>query len=684
MHASINWLKEYVNFTWTAEELAHRLTMAGIAIEGIEDVNNDKILALDLTPNRGDCLGIINLAREVAALSGSELLMPEINFTENNESIHDYVKVEITAPDLCPRYTARVIKNVKIKPSPEWMQTRLLSCGVRPINNVVDVTNYVMLECNQPLHAFDYDLLSNAKTILVRRAQPGEKITTLDGVDRNLNQEALLITDNGRPVALAGIMGGQNTEIGEQTINVLLESAYFQNIGIRKSSRMLGLRSDSSIRFEKGTDINGVIFAVNRAAALLQELGEAEVIRGVSDCYPHTLNHKHVLLRPARVNHVLGTSISSGQVKQYISSLKFDWEDQGGDLLVQVPSYRPDIDQEVDLIEEVARLHGYENIPAQLPWGITTQGGLTSFQKFRDNLSNFMIGSFYETVNYSFISDRFFEMMRLPKDSPLRNVVRLANPLSEEQSIMRTMLLPGLLDTLSRNLARKNSNLAFFELGSVFHPRLEAQPEEVLKVAAAVTGRQEAGWCKSEIEMDFYYLKGIVEKLFKILGITDVRWMVCKDPGYHPGRSAVITCQDKEIGTMGELHPLVLQNFDIKSRACAFELDVNRMFELSHLKVMMQGIPKYPAVERDLAIVIKEDINAADALIIIREAGGTLLQNVAIFDVYAGEQVAEGYKSIAFKMTFQAQDRTLTEAEVNNSLDEIRAQLELRVNASLR
>lgn len=684
MHASINWLKEYVNFTWTAEELAHRLTMAGIAIEGIEEVNNDKVLALDLTPNRGDCLGIINLAREIGALTGNELSLPEVILEENKQSIHDYIKVKIDAPDLCPRYTARVVKNVKIQPSPDWMQTRLLSCGVRPINNVVDVTNYVMLECNQPLHAFDYDLLSSAKTILIRRAEVRERITTLDGVDRELNHDSLLITDNGRPVALAGIMGGQNTEIGEQTVNVLLESAFFQNTGIRKTSRLLGLRSDSSIRFEKGTDINGVIHAVDRAAALLQQVAEGEVIAGVYDCYPQTVPPKMVLLRPARVNYVLGTSLNPEQVKQYISSLRFGWTDEGGDLKVQVPSYRPDIDQEVDLIEEVARLYGYENIPAELPLGITTPGGLTPFQKFRDNLASFMASSFYETVNYSFVSARFFDMMRLPQDSPLRDAVRLANPLSEEQSIMRTMLSPGLLETLSRNLARKNSNLALSEMGSVFYPREGAQPEEVLKLAAVVAGRQEAGWFRSEIDMDFYYLKGIVEKLLDRLGVPDVRWALSEDPSYHPGRSAVMICHNEVLGNIGELHPLVLQNFDIKLRACAFELDVHKLFELSQLKVMVEGVPRYPAVERDLAIVVKEDLKAIDALNVIREAGGSLLKNVLIFDVYSGEQVAEGYKSIAFKMTFQAEDRTLTEAEINNSMDQIRAQLGIRVNAVLR
>lgn len=684
MHASINWLKDYIDFSWTAEELAHRLTMAGIAIEGVEQVGDDTVLALDLTPNRGDCLGIINLAREVAALNGQDLSLPEIAIKETRESIDDYIKVEIAAPDLCPRYTARLVKNVKIKPSPPWMQARLQSCGVRPINNVVDVTNYVMLECNQPLHAFDYDLLSDAKTIIVRRAQAGESITTLDGVDRELNQEALLITDNGRPVALAGIMGGQNTEIGDQTVNVLLESAYFENIGIRKTSRLVGLRSDSSIRFEKGTDVNGVIIAVNRAASLLQELADAEVVAGVADCYPQPVAEKQVLLRPARVNYLLGTELSSEQVKGYISSLRFSYMNQGDDLLVRVPSYRPDINQEVDLIEEVARLHGYENIPAQLSCGIATQGRLTELQKFRDRLRNIMSASFYEAITYSFVSARHFDALRLSPDSPLRQVVALSNPLSEEQSIMRTLILPGLLETVSRNLARKNSNLSFFEMGSVYYPCPPGQPQEVLKVAAVVAGRTEPGWLKSDFEMDFYYLKGIVENLFNSLGIQGVEWKECQDPSYHPGRSAWLTSGDAVIGVLGEIHPVVRQNYDIKPRVCAMELDVIRMFELSSLKVMKESIPRYPAVERDLAIVVREDLPAAEAENLIRQRGGELLRSVAIFDVYTGEQVAAGSKSLAYKMTFQSAHRTLTEAEVNGLMEDIRSALCSELQASVR
>lgn len=684
MGVSINWLRDYVSFDWTPAEVAHRLTMAGIAIEGVETDSGDSILELDLTPNRGDCLGMINLAREVAALAGTDVKIPEINLAENNEAISQYIKVAIDAPDLCPRYTARLVKNVTIKPSPDWLQTRLLSAGIRPINNIVDITNFVMLECNQPLHAFDYDLLSEAKTILVLRAHQGEKITTLDGVERELDSEMLLITDNGHPVALAGIMGGQNTEISEATVNVLLESACFYNVGIRKSSRQLALRSDSSIRFEKGTDINGVIYAVNRAAALIQDLGGGEVVAGICDCYPHPTPLPVVRLRPERVNYLLETSLTTDQIKGYISQLKFIWQEVDGNLIVTIPSYRPDIELEVDLIEEVARLHGYDNIPATLPGGKTIQGGLTPYQEFRDSIRHLMSNRFYEIINYSFISPRYFDMLMLPAESKLRQVVRVANPLSEEQSVMRTLLLPGMLETVSRNLARKNNSLAFFELGAVFYPRTEGLPLEELKLGAIVAGKTETNWLKQETELDFYYLKGVIENFLNKLGIYATTWVEAQEPAYHPGRSALLMSGERILGVMGELHPLVRKNFDIKPRACAFELDVKTLFELSQPRVMLEQIPRYPAIERDLALVMDEQLPAVQALDIIREAGGDLLKNTVVFDIYSGAQVPSGYKSMAFKMTFQSREKTLTETEVNSLMEEIRDSLSRQIGAKMR
>lgn len=683
MAVSINWMKDYVDFALDPHELAHELTMAGIAIEGVDEKDGDYLLELDLTPNRGDCLGMINLAREIAALNDSQIKIPEHNPQENGESIHNYIKVEIADADLCPRYTARLIKNVKIMPSPEWMQIRLINSGIRPINNIVDITNYVMLESNQPLHAFDYDLLSPAKKILIRRAGPDETIVTLDDVERKLDEEMLLITDNDRPVALAGIMGGQNTEINENTVNVLLESACFKRTGIRKTSRKLALRSDSSVRFEKGTDINGVIYAVNRAAYLMQELGAGEVVAGICDQYPEPQIPRQILLRPQRVNYLLGTDISVPEVKGYIEKLAFKISEEGQDLLVYIPTYRPDIEMEADLIEEVARLYGYDKIKATLPRGNTTQGGLTTYQKFRDYLEDLLARTFNEVINYSFINPRYFDMLLLPDDSKLREFIEIANPLSEEQSVMRTILLPGMLETVSRNLARKNENLAFFEMGSVFYPH-GGQPQEVLKVSAVVAGKSKLNWQKNNVVMDFFYLKGILENILLQLGIENLSFEEGVNPSYHPGRTAIVKSQGIELGIIGEIHPLVRQNFDIKPRACAMELDVNTLYELSSHRVMLDSIARYPAVERDLAILIKNDVPAAAVLKILRDCGSELLQNIVIFDIYEGDQVADGFKSMAFRMTFQSKERTLTETEVNTITEQMLVKLQNQLQASLR
>lgn len=683
MAVSISWLKQYVDIEWTPQELAHRLTMAGIAIEGVEETDSDAIMDLDLTPNRGDCLGMINLAREVSALNGKELRIPTIKLNENRENINDYIKVEIAAPDLCHRYAARMVKNVEIKPSPPWLQNILVSAGVRPINNIVDITNYVMLESNQPLHAFDYDLLSPAKTIVVRKAEYGENFTTLDEVERELDLDSLVITDSIRPVALAGIMGGLNSEIKDHTKNVLIESANFLNTNIRRTSKKQGLRSDSSVRFEKGVDPNGAIYAVNRAAQLMQEIAGAEVVKGICDVYPGRKDPLLLRLRPERVNYLLGTQLASSQIKDCLTRLQFKIKDKKEFIEVEIPSYRPDISMEVDLIEEVARLYGYDKVPDTLPVSPNC-GGLTDFQRFRDQIKEVMAVYFYEVINYSFISPSLYDRIMLPQDSPLRQFIKLANPLSEEQSVMRTLLLPGLLENVSKNLARRNHNLHFFEMGSVYYPASERLPREELKLGAIVAGRVELNWLKNQVDLDFYYLKGIVEILLVELGLRDYVFVASQEPSYHPGRTARIMCQGQEIGVIGEVHPRVLEEFDIGQKACAFELDVSLMFMLKGKKSMMEQIAKYPSIERDIAVLLKQEIKASEAIKVIKDSASELLQEVIVFDLYAGEQVPEGYKSVAFRLTFQSMDRTLKEKEINQLIEDILASLDQGLQAQLR
>ena len=684
MSVSLNWLKKYVDININPEELAHKLTMAGIAIEGVEALDSDTILELELTPNRGDCLGLINLAREVAAITGEKLNIPPLNIKENDEDIDEYVTVKIEDSDLCKRYTARLIKNVAIKPSPQWLQDALTSSGIRPINNVVDVTNYVMLETNQPLHAFDYDLLGEAKTILVRRAKPGEVIVTLDESERILDSDMLAITNGEKPIALAGVMGGLDSEINDNTVNVLLESAHFYGPNIRRTSKQVGLRSDSSVRFEKGTDVNGVIYAANRAADLIQELAGGEIVKGIADVYPNPQSNLTITVRPSRVNDLLGTDLKVEEIVSYFVSLDFDVQKNEEGLLVEVPTYRPDLELEVDLIEEIARLYGYDNIPATLPVGDTTQGGLNEYQNFKARVTSIFAQNMHEVVNYSFISPAMFDNLLLPGDSKLREVVKVANPLSEEQSVMRTILLPGLLENISRNLSRKNSNLSFFEIGSVFNPQEQGLPDERLKLGAVVCGTSEVNWLKHKFNMDFFYLKGILEHFLNEMGISEYEFKATATAGYHPGRNAVIMVKETPVGIIGEVHPLVLENFSIKETVCALELELDEIYKLSSKKAMLESITKYPAVERDIAVLLKNDIMASAAVKAIKAGGTELLRDVVVFDVYTGGQVPEGYKSIAFKLKLQAAEKTLTEKDVNEVVQNILDKLEQDLEAKLR
>jgi len=478
MGVSINWLRKYVDFDLTSADLAHKLTMAGIAVEGVEEKDDDSIMELDLTPNRGDCLGMINLAREVAAITGNKLQIPHNDLSNEGTEVNDYIKINIQDTDLCPRYSARVIKNVVIKPSPDWMQQALINSGIRPINNVVDITNYVMLETNQPLHAFDYDLIGEDKQILVRRAASGEKIVTIDEALHELEADMLVITNGYKPVALAGVMGGHDSEINEKTTTVLLESANFNPVNIRRTSRKVNLRSDSSMRFEKGVDPNGTVMALNRAAQLMVDLADGEVVPGIIDVYPAPIKPATIKLRTQKVNRLLDTSLSTEDIQGYMQKLSFPVTRKGDVLLVETPTYRPDLQLEVDLIEEVARLYGYNNIPDYLPLTSATGGGLTAYQIFRDKLRSNLAQNMYEVINYSFINPDAFDRIMLPDDHILRQVVKVANPLSEEQSVMRTTLLPGLLSTISRNAARRNYNLSFFELGAIFIPSQGTLPQK--------------------------------------------------------------------------------------------------------------------------------------------------------------------------------------------------------------
>ncbi|MDO4539731.1 MAG: phenylalanine--tRNA ligase subunit beta, partial [Syntrophomonadaceae bacterium] len=623
-------------------------------------------------------------AREIAAVRGEEIRLPDIQFQENDEDVNGYIRISIEAPDLCLRYCARVIKNVRPVPSPEWLQQRLISAGVRPVNVPVDVTNYVMLEYNQPLHAFDYDLLDDEHHIIVRRAHDGETIVTLDEVERKLDRDTLLITDNGRPVALAGIMGGQNTMINDDTRNILLESACFQNTSVRRSSHRVGLRSDSSVRFEKGTDPNGCARAADRAAMLMQELGGGEIVGGVADAYPQPVAEREICLRYGRIERILGIALDERIVTDCFKRLRFACAAAADSITVTVPTYRPDITGEEDLIEEIARLYGYDNIPATMP-SSSSGGGWDDEQKFRDELRAALAARMREIISYSFINLSNFDKLQLKPEDALRRAIKIANPLSEEQGVMRTLLLPGLLETTARNLARKNENVAFFELGSVYYPPADdIMPVEKLKLGAIVAGQTVSGWHSRPRPMDFYYLKGILEQLCARLNIRGLAFAKADHPSWHPGRSALVLAGDKEIGILGEVHPLVRSAYDIKPRVCALEIDVRSLYEAAEKLVMNEPITKYPEVERDLALIVERGLPVEELLAVIREYGGELLRKVDIFDVYTGEPVAADKKSVALRLSFRSYERTLTEEEVSGPLNTILAMAGERLGAVLR
>jgi len=648
---------------------------------------NDFILELDLTPNRGDCLCVYGVAREAAALLDRPLKPVTPAYPELPETIWGQVRVDIEDTDLCGRFVGRLVKNVKVGRSPLWMQQRLRSAGMRPINNIVDVTNYVMLELGQPMHAFDYDLLLDGH-IVVRRARPGEKIVTLDGTERELLPGMLLITDPSGPVAVAGVMGGLNTEVTDKTVSVLLEAAYFNPVSIRKTSRALGLRSEASLRFEKGIDIGGCDRASARAAQLIAEIGAGDVVAQKVDNYPVPAAEKKIWLRPARVSQLLGVDIPQSQAAQILQKLHFGVCEAEDGLLVSVPTHRPDVGIEVDLVEEIARLYGYGRIPGTLPYGPTTCGIKTKEQSQAALVRRVLSSTgLFEVVTYSFTSPRIFDKFGLPQDSPLRSALKILNPLSEEHSIMRTLLLPGLLEVLARNYHRSRvKDGAIFEMGRVFYPKGEGVlPEERPKLAAAAMGRTPGGWSGAGREMDFFYLKGVLENLLRALKCGPAVFAAAPgEAGFHPGRSAYVEVEGVRVGVIGELHPDTAERFELPEKVAAWEIDLSRLLEVSGRPTVYTPIPRFPAAERDIAVVLGEEVPAAEVEKAIWEAGGELLRGVHLFDVYRGEQIPAGCKSLAFSLVFYAPDRTLTDEEAAAGVEAVEKELARRFGARLR
>jgi len=646
----------------------------------------DTVLELEITPNRPDCMSMVGIAREVAALTGAAIRMPRVEIYDPGEPVEDLVQVMIYDADECPRYTACVVSGVKVAPSPSWMQRRLLAAGLRPINNLVDVTNYVLLELGQPLHAFDLDLISR-NTIVVRSAHQGEQITTLDGVDRQLDSRSLVIADAGKAVALAGIMGGEDTVVTERTVNVLIESACFEPTSILRTSKRLGLRSEASSRFEKGTDPGGTRKAARRAASLLFELAGGTVALGEVDVYPKPIMPVTVELRPARVNELLGTDVSRVDMAEILERLEMGVTGSGETFRVDVPTFRRDLEREVDLIEEIARIYGYGRIAASLPPGGGLDAGLTRGQRLDRSLVEVLVAQgLLETLTYSFMRSSDLDLLRAPGEDRLRDTVKLMNPLAETGEVMRTSILPGLLRVAANNINRGNRDLALFEFGRVFFARSPRElPLEVESVCILLCGQSGTlHWGSDEGPVDFYDLKGLVENLAAYLKIEEVGFEAVDRPHLAPGRGAIVTAGDAGAGYVGQLHPHVAEAFDVGVETYIAELDVGRLRESAGSAAGYRQVGRFPTVKVDIALVVDENLEGRRVEEVIKRQGGALMQSLRLFDVYRGPQVPEGKKSLAYALEFGSRERTLTDEEAHGVLGDIVESLEGALGVTLR
>ena len=647
---------------------------------GLDDV----IFELEITPNRPDCLSMIGVAREIRAETGNALKLPRVDFNEAETDIQEMTSVTIEAPNLCPRYAARVIQGVTIEASPEWLQQRLESVGIGVINNIVDITNFVLMEYGQPLHAFDYHKLTENR-IVVRRAAVGENLTTLDEIERELTPDMLVIADAEKPVALAGIMGGYDSEITDTTCDVLLESAYFNPSSVRATAKALGISTEASYRFERGADPGIVLAALDRAAQLIAELAGGTICKGIVDVYPGQQPLTRIQLRPERVNFILGTALEATEMTQILSRLGFDVKANSAENYeVIVPTFRSDITREIDLIEEIARVHGYDNIPTTLPKGDIPVPAPNPSTEVRKRVKQFLLAAgMMEAVNYSFCDPNCFDKIRFTADSPLRETLKLQNPLSPEMSVLRTTLLPHLLENAQHNRNHQIDTIAFFEIGNVFIRNGEQKETE--RVAGILAGQIGEGVYSNPYQSpDFYDIKGFVEGILEVCGIVDYTLQKTDTPTFHPGRSAEIRLRNKQIGTFGEAHPEVLENYDLPYKAYLFEFDMEVLTDAAIFAKRFEPIPIYPTIERDLAIVVDKDVLSDMPTELIYATGGELVKSVRLFDVYEGEQVPEDKKSLAYAITYHSATETLTDKAVNTLHDKVVKHLNQKLGAELR
>jgi phenylalanyl-tRNA synthetase beta chain len=651
---------------------------------------SDWVFEFDLTPNRGDCLSILGLALEVAAIAGSKVRIPEIKMKEEGTPIDERFKVRIRDPDLCPRYVARIVEATSVRPSPLWMRRRLQLVGLRPINNLVDVTNYVMWELGQPLHAFDLDLLEGAQ-IVVQRARDGESFVSLDGEARSLTGEMLMIWDGVKPVAVAGVMGGENSEVLKESRNILIESAHFAPMNIRRTARRLGMATEASRRFERGIDPEGCVRAANRAAYLIANLAGGTVAPGCIDAHPIPVEHKPILLRPAKVNELLGTRLEAGEIKSLLRRLDFEVEGRAeGALRVLPPARRVDLMREVDLVEEVARVWGFDQIPESLPGTAMVSGSQSPERQTEQRVREILVGlGFHEIITYAFIDEAGFDRLELAHDDPLRAVVALRNPIRQDQRVMRTTLLYGLLETVKRNILHKNQNLRFFEVGRVFVPRMgERLPHEPCRLGGVMTGARHSEYWgeRKTFEFGFYDLKGNVEKLLDNLQIPEVRFLEeALPPFLREGSGASIVSREHGIGWLGELASSVRHNWDLEANQFVFEIDFDFLTEVGTFERRFKPLPRYPEVARDLSIVVNQDIRMGDVLREIRQVEPKWFSDAYLLDVFTeGDKIPHGKKSLTFRIIYRSDVGSLRDDEVNEQQRKLIQQLEREFKAKLR
>ena len=635
--------------------------------------NDDTVVDFEITNNRPDCYSILGLAREAAAAFNKPMRHhdPVVRGGAAGE-LSELLEVEVPAEDLCRRYTARMVRNVKIAPSPKWLRQRLRANGVRPINNIVDITNYVMLEYGQPMHAFDYRYVGSGK-IIVRRSEPGETLTTLDGNVRTLTPGMLVIADETKPIGLAGIMGGENSEIMDDTVDVVFESANFNGTSIRQTALALGMRTEASGKFEKNIDPLLTLPAVDRACELVELLGAGEVMDGVIDVLNDIPEPRTIELEPDRINALLGTDISEADMVEYLRRLEIPVEGHE----IRVPSWRPDLVGMADIAEEVGRLFGYNNIPTTTFRGAATEGGYTEAMKLENRAGSLCRSLGYsEILTYSFVSPSIFDQIRLPEDSSLRNAMRIQNPLGEDASIMRTVALPSMLAILARNNAYHNDAVKLYELAKVYLPKPgQTLPDEPKHLVLGTYGEHE----------DFFKMKGEIEAFLRGMNVPEARYTAEKhDPTFHPGRCARVSVGGVDLGCFGQIHPLVARSYGIDGEIFAAELNFTALLSLQLPEKTYTPLPKYPAVTRDIAVVCDEAVTVAALSDCIRAAGGKLLRSVELFDIYRGKGIASGSKSAAFRLTLRADDRTLTDADSDGVVSAVLAALEKELNAKLR